>query len=185
MKFKLPLFLIFVGITMLSKAQTRSKKYYRDCTNIKNYYAYKGDTVIFNCDSIRLYNLPTFENMQKAYNRLYNTSNELVLKTDSASLIFKNLYEEKSRAYEVLQQSYSQFRQNTENHILATDSNMLVIKNNTLNAKIQLEKADSFIVSGMEKIEKFNNNLWKMKLKYAGIGFLGGLITGGFLVVMF
>lgn len=170
---------------MLSKAQTGSKKYYRDCTNIKNYYANKGDTVIFNCDSIRLYNLPTFENMQKAYNRLYNTSNELVLKTDSASLIFKNLYEEKSRAYDVLQQSYSQFRQNTENHILATDSNILVIKNNTLNAKIQLEKTDSFIVSGMQKIEKFNNNLWKMKLKYVGIGFLGGLITGGFLVVMF
>ena len=54
-----------------------------------------------------------------------------------------------------------------------------------LNAKIQLEKADSFIVSGMQKIEKFNNSLWKMKLKYAGIGFLGGLITGAFLVVMF
>jgi hypothetical protein len=173
------------GLTMSSNAQTGSKKFYRDCTNIKNYYAHKGDTVIFNCDSIRLYNPPTFANMQKAYSRLYNTSNELILKTDSASLIFKNLYEEKSRAYDVLQQSYSQFRQNTENHILATDSNMLVIKNNTINAKIQLEKADSFIVSGMQKIEKFNNSLWKMKLKYAGIGFLGGLITGAFLVVMF
>ena len=179
------LLILIVFFSYNSKAQIGSKKYYRDCTHIKNYYALKGDTVIFACDSIRLLNQSTYSSLQKAYSRLYKTSNELVLKTDSASIIFKNLYEEKSRNYDALQESYALFRQKTENHIMATDSNMLSIKNNTSQAKIQLEKADSLITNGIQKIEKFNAEVWKTKLKYSGIGFLGGLITGVILVGLF
>jgi hypothetical protein len=182
---KIALLFISIIVSFSNFAQSGSKKYYKDCTNIKNYFALKGDTVVFQCDSIRLYNSATFAYLQNSYSRLYHTTNELIIKTDSASLIFKNLYEEKSRAYDILHQSYSKFRQNTENHILATDSNMLVIKNNTMNAKIQLEKADSLIATGIQKIEKFNNNLWKMKIKYAGIGFVAGIITGVILVGLF
>ncbi|MFY8019790.1 MAG: hypothetical protein ACOVP1_01280 [Bacteroidia bacterium] len=185
MKVKYLILLVFMAMNWGAKAQSGSKKFFRDCTQIKTYYARNGDTVVFACDSIRLYNPNSFSSLQKAYSRLYKTSNELALKTDSASLIFKNLYEEKSRQYELLQQSYALFRQKTENHILATDSNVLSIKNNSLQAKMQLEKADSLISNGIQKMEKFNANLWKTKMKYAGVGFFGGLLTGVFLSMLF
>ncbi len=171
--------LLLAAIPMLfsDSVLAQSIKRMNDCTGIKTFVANKGDTVLFNCDSVRLYNQASFLNLKTNYERLYETSNALLIKSDSASFIFKNLYEEKSKAYDALQQSYSQFRLKTENHLLATDTNILAIKSNTLNAKMQVQKADSLIVTGIQKIEDFNRNQWKTKVKYAGWGFVGGILT--------
>lgn len=157
-------------------AQTNTIKYYNACNENKNYFALKGDTVVFKCDSIRLLNAKAYSTLQDAYFRLYSTSNQLVIKTDSAGLIYKNLYEEKSRDYNNLKSTFEQFRINTENHVLAIDTNVLAIKTNTMEAKNQLDSTESLIKSSVKEIKDISNNMWRTKLKAGAVGFLGAAL---------
>lgn len=92
-------------------------KYYTNCNGTKNYYPLKGDTIIFRCDSIHLLNRTAYRTLEDSYERLHTTSSQVVTKIDSAGLIYKNLYEDKSRDYDLLNATFSDFRQKTENHI--------------------------------------------------------------------
>lgn len=173
--FYLSVCLLFFNIK--TEAQTNTIKFYNACNENKNYYAFKGDTVVFKCDSIRLLNAKAFNTLEDSYIRLYRTSNELVIKTDSAGLIYKNLYEEKSRDYNNLNATFGQFRKNTEDHVLAIDTNVLAIKNYTSNAKFQLAKTDSLIYQTAKDIKEFKDNQWKTKLKAGTVGFLVAVVV--------
>lgn len=153
-------------------AQNKNFKYYKACNEAKNFYALSGDTVVFNCDSIRLLNAWAYGTLEESYSRLYKTSIELVNKTDSAGLIYKNLYEGKTRDYNNLKASYDNFRINTENHILATDSNVLAIKKNAIDAKTQLFNADSSITKGIADIRAYESGKTWVYVKAGTIGFL-------------
>ncbi len=169
-------FLTVLYFTVCLNTRAQSVKYYKACAEARNFYANKGDTIIFRCDSIRLLNPSAYHILEDSYDRLYRTSGELVNKTDSAGLIYRNLYEEKSREYNALKISYEQFRSNTQNHILATDTNVLAIKNNAINAKIQLQQADSCIAAGIADIRAFERNKWMVTIKAGAVGFLAATL---------
>jgi hypothetical protein len=173
------IFYFILLLTFLNiKLQAQSGiKYFNACNENKNYFAFKGDTIVFRCDSIRLLNTRAFGSLQEAYARLYNTSNQLINKTDSAGLIYKTLYEEKSRDYNSLKSNFEQFRINTQNHILSTDTNILAIKNYTNNAKIELNKTDSLIQSSVKDIKDFKDRMWLTKLKAGAVGFLAATVV--------
>ncbi|MDP1728456.1 MAG: hypothetical protein Q8M15_16850 [Bacteroidota bacterium] len=171
MKLYIFITIVFMPITQ-AWAQNDKIIYYKACTEAKNFYAFSGDTVVFNCDSIRLLNAKAYGILEESYSRLYKISNELINKTDSAGLIYKNLYEEKTRDYNILKANFGDFRINTENHILATDSNVLAIKKNAIDAKTQLFKAESSITKGIEDIRAYESGKIWVYLKAGTIGFL-------------
>lgn len=177
MKLILIITLLVTIFSSQATAQNSGIKYYNNCQANKNYYAFKGDTVVFKCDSIRLLNTTAFSTLQNAYSNLYQTTNQLVIKTDSAGIVFKSLYEQKAKDYEALNAQFANFRINTQNHILATDTNILAIKNYTNQAQIQLNKADSNLNNSIEILKKEQKNVWLTKVKYTSIGFLLGILS--------
>lgn len=177
MKFILVIALLVAVFSYQATAQNSGIKYFTNCQANKKYYAFKGDTVVFKCDSIRLLNTTAFSTLQNAYSNLYQTTNQLVIKTDSAGIVFKSLYEQKAKDYEALNAQFANFRNNTQNHILATDTNILAIKNYTNQAKIQLNKADSAIVAGITQINEYEKTKRCKQIKYTAFGFLLGILS--------
>lgn len=165
------------AISVNGFSQNPGLKQFKDCTGIKTYFAQAGDTVVFHCDNIRLYNQASFNYIKANYENLYANSHALQLNSDSTNSIYKSLYENKSLDYEQLKESYSQFRIATHLHLLSTDSQLTLIQANSRQAQVQLQNADSAIASGIKKIETYRRNQWKTKVSYFGWGFIGGLAS--------
>ncbi len=178
MKNLLILLTIFL-IAETSVAQGK-KKFFADCSGVKRYYATKGDTIIFRCDNILLLNQKSFKMMDSSYVHLRELSTSLVSKTDSASLIYKRLYDDKSKQYDQLFDDYSKFRESTSGYISSISADLNKVNGNLIDTKAELKSANDAITKAVGNIQDSQKKQFLTKLKWGGIGF--ALATAVFLL---
>jgi methyl-accepting chemotaxis protein len=162
--------ILLLLITSSSLAQGK-RKTFSDCLGLKRYYVSKGDTVIFKCDNILLLNQRSFKMMDSSYVNLRELSTSLVSKTDSASLIYKRLYDDKSKQYDQLFDDYSKFRESTSGYINSISADLTKVNGNLIDTKAELKSANDAIAKAVGNIQDSQNKQFMTKLKWGGIGF--------------
>jgi hypothetical protein len=168
MSFKLTLILLLSISSIYAQNQTKK---YTDCNGIKRYIVNKGDVITFECNNIMLINPRTLQWMDSSYVHLHKVSTSLVTKTDSASMIYRRLYDDKAQQYDILFNEFARFRSTTSNHVDSMRVNLFKIQENLINAKIDLKQANESIAAAVKNIEDANKKRWLERIKWGAIGF--------------
>lgn len=170
MKSKLTAVLLMSIGPVLVMAQNK-KKAYTDCAGVKRYYAMKGDAVTFSCDSVVLLNLKTYHALDSSYIHLHTVATNLVMKTDSASFIYRKLFDDKSKQYDELKQEFLQFRDSTSHYISSVSVRLDTADRHIVSAKTQMDNGLKSIDTAIGNINKSNNKKWWDRLIAGAIGF--------------